>query len=393
MRIRCTTAVALLALSCGSDGDSGDDGGDGDQVEFDRRAMLAHLGEAVILPSLDAFAGATDSLSASVDAYCEAIAGPDEAAALDDARAGWREAMTWWQQLELLQIGPASSSGGALRDAIYSWPIVSACAVDQDVMILRADPGAYDISTRLPNRRGLDALEYALFAPTLESACPPQSAPEGWDALSDEDRRAARCAFAAAAVADLRTQAVALANAWSPSGGDYLGELVDGPDPHAAVDVVFGALFYLDGVTKDDKLAAPAGMLTNNCDATGAPCATELESQHARHSAENIAANVAGFRHLFFGDGATDDSAGPSFDDFLRAAGADQLADDMRTAVDAAEVAVGGIPTPMADALDTDYDAITTAHDRVKAITDHLKSDVPATLNLTIPNEAGGDAD
>ena len=58
----------------------------------------------------------------------------------------------------------------ALRNRIYSWPNVSTCAVDQD--IVRAEDANYDIASRTASRKGLDALEYNCLMRTLITAAP-----------------------------------------------------------------------------------------------------------------------------------------------------------------------------------------------------------------------------
>lgn len=376
---RSLSALAALLVACGG-GDT-QETPDATPIDFDRRALLAHIGEDVVLATYTEFRGDTEELAAAIATYCDALGTAGEAEALAAAQAAWATAMATWQRADQWQFGPAGDSGGALRDLIYSWPVTSPCAVDQDVMLVHTDPTAYDITTRLTNRRGLDALEYALHAPTLDSVCPPQAVPAGWAELPEADQRAARCAFAELAAADLATQATALEQAWSPSGGDYLGAFVGAADPNESLQALFGALFYLDKQVKDAKLAEPAGLATNSCGTTGEPCPAELESQWAHVSRDNLIANLAGFAAVWRGVG------GPAFDHFLRAAADDATADAFASDLDAAETAVEAIPASM------DHDAMLDAHAAVKRVTDRLKGDVPGHLGLQIPDEAGGDTD
>jgi predicted lipoprotein len=388
-------AVAVIVVSgvlalgaCGGPG-----GDDGPTDNFDRRAMLANLGQNVLIPVYELFETRTGELSDAIEGYCAALGGADEATAQAAAQDAWRLAMDAWEQAEAALIGPAAMDSGALRDRIYSWPLVSSCAVDQDVMLKRDDP-AYDIRTRLTNRRGLDALEYVLFAPSLDHTCPIQSEPIGWDALDDAQRRAARCAFAADAAIDVGEAAAIVTQAWSPSGGDFLGDLSRAGEAGSsfssaqeAVNVVSDAMFYVDSEVKDMKLGEPAGIVPNRCGTVQEPCPDELELPHATYSKQSVAANLIGLEQVFIG------GDGLGFDDFLIELGAGELAQTMRAELTAARAATDAIPGTLTEALTDDYASIAAAHAAVKLFTDNLKSQFLTVLGLEIPDGAAGDND
>jgi uncharacterized protein len=391
MVIRALTA--LLVVAAGGLSACGDDGAgtpDGMEVSFDRRGMLTDLADKVLVPTYRGFEAETVALSTAIDTWCGALGTAGADAAREDAREAWREAMTVWQRAEMMQIGPLVMNDGALRDRIYSWPVVSTCAVDQDIDLYRQDPGAYDISARLVNRRGLDALEHVLFAPSLDHTCPPQTAPPDWNGLPEADRRAARCGFGQAAAADLDAAAIELVAAWD---GGYREQFVTAgagstvfASAHAAINEVSDAMFYLDGMLKDMKLAEPAGITTNSCAVVQEPCLAELESRASGFSREQIIANLEGFQMLFTGDGPTG-PGGKSFDDFLRAVGAADLATMMEADIAAALAAAEAIPAPLEQALSSDYQSVVDAHAAVKAITDQLKSQFLTVLSLGIPGD------
>ncbi len=392
----------LAAIGC-----SGDDGGGGDGTPqadarppdtFDRQAMVAHLAEQVLLPTYEAFAGRAAELGPAVDAYCAALGGKQEAAARTAAQAAWRAAMLEWQAAELMLVGPAAMDDRALRDVIYSWPVTSTCAIDREVMERHLDP-AHDLSAELSNRRGLPALEYVLFAASLEHTCPVASPPEGWDALEDAMRAQARCGFAQAAAADLAAQADAVATGWRPDGGNYVGQLAGAGEsssdigtPQEAANLISDAMFYIDTETKDMKLGEPAGIADNSCGAVEEPCADEIESRTSGHSKENVVRNLEAFRMLYTGD-RPPAGGGPGFDDFLVGLGASDVAEQMAADIDAAIAAAGGIPGTLEEALAADRESVVATYGAVKTVTDTLKSQFLTVLGLDIPDGAAGDND
>jgi uncharacterized protein len=389
-------ALAALLGACGDDGGGGPAPAIDAAVDaFDRKLVLANIGENIVLPVYEAFDARVTGMATAIDAHCAGLGTADEAGLRAAAQEAWKQSMSAWQLAEVMLFGPVSMNEGALRDVVYSWPIVSTCAVDQDVNLHRTDPASYDIAMRLTNRRGLAALEHVLYSDDLAHTCPPQAAPAGWDALVDADRKAARCSFAQVAVADLAAQAQILLDAWRPGAGNYLatfGSASAFESAQAGLNVVTDAMFYLDTETKDMKVAEPAGIAVNACGTVGQPCPQELESPRARHSRENVLANLRGFQMLFLGQGL-DGVDRVGFDDFLRAFDAAAVAGQMSAAIAAAIAAVEAIPGPMEDALQADYQSVADAHAGVKGVTDILKSQFLTVLGLDLPDGGASDND
>jgi len=382
------------AVSCGSGG-----GPSGPTDSFDRRGMLDNLANNLLVPTYEAFAGAAATLESGVQDYCASLGTAGEAAALATAQVSWRATMDAWQLAEAMLLGPAAMNERTLRERVYSWPTISSCAVDQEVEAYRLAPTSFDIGTRLNNRRGLDAIEYLLFAPSLDHTCSVQVAPVGWNELADDLRATARCGYGELAAADVAAQAVVITTAWSPAGGDFVGDLsgagTEGSSfatAQEAVNVVSDALFYLDGEVKDMKLAEPAGITINTCDSVQAPCLEELESLFAQHSRQNVAQNLLGFSRLFHGD-ALDGTSGLGFDDFLIELGAPELAATMSTDIEEAMNEVDVLTESLREALVSNYEQVVVIHAATRDITNSLKSQFLTVLGLDLPDAAAGDND
>ena len=185
--------------------------------------------------------------------------------------------------------------------------------------MVRSEQAGYDITTRTASRKGLDAIEYILFNDNLNHRCTQfGSEPEGWNDRTEQSRKVARCEYANLAALDLIDGAQLLVDAWQ--GNQGYGEVLKQagepgsqfPDVHDAVNDVSDALFYIDTLTKDAKLATPLGLFANDCGLE--PCVDNVESLFARHSLENVLNNIRGLRLLFRG-GPSQDNVG--FDDYL----------------------------------------------------------------------------
>lgn len=363
---------------------------------FDRRAMLVDQAAEVVRPEIAAFSLDATALDEAVAAWVAAGAKADGRAA---AQSAWKAAFLRWQRLEVWRFGPAAMDDNALRDRIYSWPVTSACAVDQATAACDPAKGC-DATVALVNRKGLDALEALLFRDGTDHACPPQAAPAGWDALDEAARWARRGAWAKAVAADLRAAATTLHDGWKADGGDYVttlakaGELGNPfPSLREAVNHWSDALFYVDTETKTMKLGQPPGIVANPCGLFGEPCAQALESRWAHLSKEAIVANVQAFRIAVIGRDKGDASSGPGIKAWLTAVGAGELAGTLTAQTDACLSTCQAIPGTLAEALVKDPDAVKAAFEACRSLGITMKTSLATTLGLDLPDSAAADAD
>lgn len=362
--------------------------------EYDplRLEITSSIADNVLGPTYAEFDVVADALVEATAAWASAVAsGGDGVAERMAAQESWNAAMVVWQRAELMQLGPAGVSafhvGGAeLRDEIYSWPTVSACRVDEEIVARTyEDPSFFTES--LVNVKGLAAIEYVLFVDVPSNACAatdPINTGATWDALGPEEVSRRRSAFAAAAAVHVASNAQTLADAWAPGSGEFAIGLSTAGEPGspyaspvAALDEIASAMLYVDTQLKDGKLSAAS--------------VEEVESMWAHRSKEHAVANLEAVRLLVLG-GPTPE-AGTGFDDFLRERGEDRLADDLLVAIDDAIAAVQAVSPTFEEALASDPAALTNAHDVVAALSTSLKTDLVLALSLSPPGEGAGDID
>jgi len=402
-----SAAILSMALTACNESTTSTEGSDfskdkDTQGDFNQSAMVTALTDNIITPTYQAFEEQSGIQSDAVAAYCEAEKlvsqqpnNRDQAdEALVNAQNKWRDAMNVWQQVEMMQMGPLLEQDGLLRNKIYSWPIVNTCAVDFDVTYyasgtVNGEP--YDITKRTPTRKGMAALEYLLFNESLAHSCTGTSTPPGWDGLMEHEQREARCEFAVEVSSDINNNAQVLISSWLADGG-YANELKQAGEansifetPHAAVNAISDAMFYLDSSTKDGKIATPAGILTNSCGLM--PCPETVESKYSSHSLANITYNLVAFEKLLTGD------SGLGFTDYLLDEGDSATVEAMTGAVTKAKENIQSQESSMQELLVNDASEVNAMHADVKEVTDKLKVDFINSLALKLPATSAGDND
>lgn len=365
-----------------------------------RAALLGAFGRCA-LSSAQEFRTAAAALEIATSDLASAPA-PVPQATVDAAREAFSRAFDAWQVVEAMQFGPAARTGApggqGVRDHIYSWRLVSACAVDEGLVSrVYETPG---LASTLINQHGLDELEQLLFQESAATACGASSsivADGTWDALGVEERSRRRRSYAAAAAADVRGRADALVAAWDPAQGNFVATLetagVGNPvfkSQQAALNAVSDAMFYVEGEVKDMKVAQPLGKDLVTCMVP--PCLDLLESRFAARSKANIRQNLVGFRRI--AEGCGDGFAGLGFDDLLDGIGATTVAADLRAKAAAAQVALDSIEeNDLAPALLGDFPSVTALYEALRGITTVMKLEMTSVLQLELPAGVEGDVD
>lgn len=360
--------------------------------------MTTHLVDEIVLPRLADFAVKATTLRETTGAL--AAVNGDGVVEERAAQQAWREAMAVWQGLEVLHLGPAGSpaslvGGQGLRERIYAWPQLNLCAVDQQLFLDEFGEDGW-VALRLPNVIGLAPLEYALFVDDDDNRCPATTALNAdgsWVALGAAEIHARRARFAAVLAVDVEARALGLHDAWTAG---FAGSLRSAGEPGSlfptaqqALDDVYAALFAVELMTKDKKLGIPSGL---HIDCPTDTCPDKIESGFSRTSKENVLVNLETVRRVFLGlDRADVDAAG--FDDLLRDRGADDVVDTMITNLDAAIAATRSFEGTFEDALALEPARVQAIYEAVKLFTDDLKSTLPSTLGLRVPDEGAGDND
>jgi len=395
---------AIIALAgCGGSGGSDTISSQNDSIcaSFACQSMLENIADKVVTPMIQEFDTTAGTLDSAITAW---QADPNDNALKTAAREAWNAAMLAWQSLEVVQTGPMLENSSLLRDSIYSWPSVSTCVVDQEVIEAEVQGNSYDISSRTPLRKGLDALEYILYSSTLDHTCPSTTTKtENWNTRSEAERLALRLSYAKAASAALVTRANELQQSWVTDADSFRHDLVNAGNTSSnfasaqeAVNAISDALFYIEKQVKDSKLAEPLGLKGGKCTQGEADCANFVENPLSARSKEHLRQNLLAFQQVFLGN-AANGSQGLGFDDLIDAVnGGENVSAAMEADINSALNAIDALGGTSLQAAVTDVNGVNLVkgiHESTKNITDRLKHDFLNILGLSIPAAAAGDGD
>lgn len=350
-----SSAIAACALVLGA----WVAGCDGPSVPaYDRVELIREIGEEVIVPGYESVETESAALSDATSALCEA----PSADTLSAARDAWRRTFLAWQRTMAFGFGPA-------RDMNLG-PEMAFAPTDPSA-IEGQIAGTTEITATFVDglggtSKGIYALEYLLFA-------------EDGDATVTALTDARRCAYVGALADHVKRTSTRLADAWRPSGGNYVGTLetagaldnVVYPQELSAISALIDELVMTAEAIKVDKISTPLGRL----DIAAMPDA--LESPYANASVEAMQANLAGVRAVWM-------STEHNFDEYVRTRNPD-LADAALSQLDAADAAIAALPEPLAEyAAGTDHAARDAAYAALGTLHRTLGTDVGTTLGVMV---------
>ena len=294
----------------------------------------------------------------------------------------------------MMQIGPIGSSltavgGMDLRDEIYSWPTVDECTILHHLVEERWKEDDFFDSQLVPSY-GMDALEVLFFSDI--TVCPqsdPLLADGIWESMDNNIRTQGKIEFARTLTEHLVVQIDSIVSHWSPDGQDFAGMLSmqreDTPysSSQEALNAIYDALFYLEKMTKDKKLAQPLGIK----DCAQELCLEELEGRLSARSLSHIIENISAFRLLFTG------GEGIGLEDILIDLGHEDIATKLIADVDQTLLLAGQLDGSLEEALQERKEVVLAMYYSLRNVTTTLKVNLAMILSMQIPAEAAGEND
>lgn len=352
--------------------------------DFTKKRLLENVGECAA-HHVCLFASQAIELERRVSEY----AAEPTAQHLNLARIAWVQAMDAWALSVPAQFGPVASvasdsyHGRGIGAFIHAWPSLNRCEVEKQVATRAYEEQGFQ--RVLPGARGLSALEYLLFYAGDDTSCASNSSTaKAWTELSPSEISEAKRDYAKAVAFDLVSKAEALVNVWASGGEDFGSTLTSATgygSEQEALNVVSWSLLYIYEVVRDLKVGPLAGIGT---------ALFNPETPYALVDVQSIRANIAAFRALFQGCGAN--HRGLGFDDWLSAAGAEELSRDILDALDTIEAHAAELP-PLHQAS---AEQMAHFYADLKVLSDLLKEELfgsGSVINLKLPASAASDTD
>ena len=262
---------------------------------------------------------------------------------LQEVQFAWRDTRRPWEQTESFLFGPVDTQG--IDPAMDSWPVNR---TDLDAVLNSGNTLDVPFVTALDDTlHGFHTVEYLIFG-------------------GDNNKKAAditprEMEYLLSATSLLHTHIDSLANAWRPSGGNFVKEFGTAgqgsktyPSETAALQELVNGMIGIVDEVGNGKISDPFSQKNHEL----------VESQFSFNSLLDFENNIRGVENIYLGRYLQSD--GPGLDDLVRRNNA-SLDTQIRQKIDSAIDAIQAIPFPFRDSIkDTQGRVlISTAIDKV----------------------------
>lgn len=358
--------VSLVVLSCGSN-DNEPSLADSSK---DRKVMLTHWVDNIVIPSYDNF---KELLDVMVEKSAAFTSSPDQTT-LNEFRNAWVAAYLEWQKVELFEFGPADKY--TLRNFFNIYPTdINGITSNMNDPAANLDlPASYA-------RQGFPALDYLLNGLATDDAATIL-------AYTTDPDAAKRRAYIDLLTSRMNTLATNVISEWN---GSYRDTFINktGLDIGSSTGMVVNAyVLSYERHVRSGKIGIPSGAAIGS---SGVPYPEKVEAYYKKDISRALAKNAHQAAMDFFnGVAISTDQQGPSFKSYLDALGAkdegsgmllSELINDQFKAISAE---LDALSSNLYEQIQTDNQQMVETYTAMQKLVRMLKVDMTSAMSVTI---------
>ena len=345
-------------------GDSGDD--NPQPVDnFDRKAMLIHWADNIIVPALEASFQSFNELENATLTFRQEATSEN----LEAVQTAWLNAYIAWQRAGIYEIGKA--------EELQLISLINLYPTDVDGIEENIAAGEYNLD--LPSqktRQGLPAMDYMLYGLGANNA---ETLAKYQDGATGESYRE----YLLDISEKMRQNMEQVRTDWSAG---YRETFIDndGNSATASTDrLVNDYIFYYEKHLRAGKVGIPAGVFSGNT------LPQNVEAPHRQDVSKELLLTALDATQDFFNGVAFDGSStGPSLATYLAELETNKdgqpLADVINAQFDAARTIIQGLDDNFVNLVNTNNIAMLEAYDALQLNVVNLKVDMLQALNINV---------
>jgi len=354
--------AACTIASCDTDYESGPET---NADSFNRKALLEHTADNIIIPAYQDLAADLATLENSVNAFTTT---PNENT-LQTAKTAFMEAYLTWQYVEMFNIGKAEDILYAFQMNIYPTNITD---IQNNITA-----GSYNLSS--PNNNdavGFPAVEYMLYGQADTDAAIVAIYSNGAQAAGTKT-------YLNDLVNQMQNLTITVLNDWI---GSYRNSFVNstGNSATSAINqLINDYIFYFEKGLRANKIGIPAGVFSNGA------LSTHVESfYNPTRSKELAQKGLQASVDFFNGTSYNDAPAGESFANYARTLRTNAYTSDLTLAInnqmESAKTKLATLNPNFREQIAADNSQMTLTYDEMQRVVVLLKVDLLQTLNINV---------
>lgn len=356
------TALLLLGMgACNKDsGDDSNNPGNG----YNRKEMLTHLADNLIIPAYAGFASDMDALKAAADAFAASPA----TGTLTALRSQYQKTYISWQKVELYDFGPSVNN----RNFFNIYPT--------DVSLLESyvGSGSYNLELLVNNKvQGFPALDYLINGVAADDAAIIVK-------YTSDGSASGRKKYLTEVVAKMKAKIDPVLAAWK---GTYRDAFIaaDGSGAGSSLSLMTNEyIMYFERFLRSGKYAIPSGAMS------GTPLPESVEALYSKDMGTQLATTaLQACQDFYQGKDFKTGAQGPGLNAYLKAlastnAEASTLAARIDSQFGVLKTKASSLGGSIYDAVKTNRTSVLDLYDEFQVQVRHLKVDMTSAIGISI---------
>lgn len=349
--------ASLILMGCPSDKQTPSDA-------FDRKAMLADVADALIIPAYAQVDSANVVLRNAVDQFTAQPAEP----LLSECRNAWKVCVFLWQRASPYNFGPAEGLYGNLRENIATFP---ANADSIEGYIVAADTSLQNFNR---DTRGYYGIDYLLFSGDITSVT---------QRFQDDVNRRA---YLRAIVRDVEQRVSTVYSTWASA---YRSEFIsrNGTDAGSSTSLLFNHMNMSYELAKNYKVSLPLGRVAGQTQIEPG----KVEAYYSGYSIALLKEHYVTIMRIWRGETA-DGANIVGFKEYLESVpGGDRLIVDTEMQTDSVSIALQSLSDDesLSAIIINQPDRLEPLYAGMQKFTRFIKSELSSLIGIAITYSSG----
>ncbi len=335
------------------------------KADFDRKEMLANMGNNMIIPAYQNFRLAALNLDSAIAVF---NLNPD-ATKLLFVQNSFKDAYLEWQACSAFEFGPAEQA--YLKMSLNTFP-ANTTKINDGIT-----SGFYNLNA-LANldMKGLPGLDFLLFGIGKDNSEILAKYVSDGDATN-------RRKYLVDLSADIKIKITNVLNSWLPTGGNYINTFVNSPgtDIGSAIGLFTNQFIHDLEILKNYKLGIPLGKQSG-----GVLYPEKVEAYYSGISLELATINLQTLERIYLGKDKLNDGQG--YDDYLIHLGAQYNGNSLNDAIKAqfstAISKLQAVPNPLSASIVNNRIVPENAYKEIQKLVILLKTDMCSSMGILI---------
>lgn len=331
---------------------------------FDRETLLTEVTINYIIPAYENYQAKTAILESDIKTFGNNLIETN----LESCRASYILARTAWQEVAMLEFGPAANIG--LRSQSNLYP------VDTSIVQNNISANTWDLaSVSNYKAKGFEAIDYLLYKSNLSNS----------ELINYFANNTSAFNYLIEVAEDINSNASIVNNDWSDYQTEFIADNTDNAIGSSISDLLNSLSLHFETFIRKGKVGIPLGIFSGITQTT---LPNNVEGNYSNQSLAFLKQSILNTKYLFFGYSNNGSNNFQGFDDYLDHInyqyGNDKLSLAIENNLNEIESKIDALENSLKNNLDNNYDDVKALYNLLQQTVPLIKVEATSALGVLV---------